>query len=257
MSQRTRAELRTLLLDAGADLIDRDGIGLELAEITYASVFDYLEQTDGLRVTRASVHKRIWPSQRDFQLEVVAEAVRRWDVGTDVPDLQGMVGDAVHELGEATSISDLLDHLCKIVGVEALAGWSDARSWRMFNALWTVFEATPVQERTDLVDFAEQVRETYRTSLRRDREDWQGFVEAAGMTLRPESDDPTMMFSMLSSGLLEGAYLTRYLWEDDEGGTPADGWSPFAIGLRAFAAATIDDGADRGGIDERGAPGDG
>ncbi len=234
-----------LLLDAGADLIDRDGIGLELAEITYASVFDYLELTEGVRITRASVHNRIWPSQRDFQLEVVAEAVRRWDVGTDVPDLQTLVGDAIVELGAAATIAELLDHLSKIVGTEALAGWSVARSWRMFNALWTVFEATPVHERADLADFAEQVRETYRASLRRDREHWQDFVETTGMTLRREVDDPTMMFSMLSSGLLEGAYLTRYLWDDDEGGTPSDGWSPFAIGLRAFASAAIDDGERR------------
>ena len=245
MSQRSRAELRELLLDAGAELIDRDGIGLELQEITYASVFDYLEQTEGVRVTRASVHKRIWPSQRDFQLEVIAEAVRRWDVGTDVPDLQVLVGDAVEHLGEATSISDLLDHLCKQVGSVALAGWSTARSWRMFNALWTVFEATPVQEREDLTDFADSVRETYRASLRRDREHWQSFVESAGLPLRGEVDDPTMMFSQLSSGLLEGAYLLRFLWDDDlDEPTDTDRWSPFAIGLRAFAAAAIDEGAD-------------
>ncbi len=243
MSQRTRTELRSLLLDAGAALIERDGIGLELAEITYAEVFEFLEATTGIRVTRASVHNRIWPSQRDFQLEVVAEAVRRWDVGDDVPELRTLVGDAVDTLGDAVSISDLLDHLCQNVGLVALSGWSTARSWRMFNALWTVFEATPVHERADLTDFGDSVRETYRASLRRDREHWQDFVDQTGLTLRDEVDDPTMMFSMLSSGLLEGAYLLRFLWDDDaDEPSDTDRWTPFAIGLRAFAAATVDEG---------------
>lgn len=257
MSQRSRAELRDLLLDAGAALIERDGIGLELAEITYGSVFDHLETTQGVRVTRASVHKRIWPSQRAFQLEVLAEAVRRWDGGDDEPDVPSMLLDALADpeagepIGDGT-IEGLLDHLCKTVGIAALEGFSAARSWRMFNALWSLFEATPVHERDDLADFAAQVRDTYRGSLERDRASWQAFVDDHGLPVSTEVEDPAMAFSMMSSALLDGAYLTRFLWPDgDRDLTEAsDGWTPFAVGLRGLADGAVDTGPDSGGPDD-------
>lgn len=74
--RRTREETRQLVLDAAVDLVRKDGLGAEPTTITYQKVFDHLQQTTGIRVTRASVHERIWENQEDFQFEVLLNVSR-------------------------------------------------------------------------------------------------------------------------------------------------------------------------------------
>ncbi|MEL6981250.1 MAG: hypothetical protein AAFO29_02380, partial [Actinomycetota bacterium] len=67
--------LRELVLQAGLDVVAEDGVELGPDSISYAKVFAYLEAEYGVRVTRASVHERIWPSHDDFRRDVLAAAV--------------------------------------------------------------------------------------------------------------------------------------------------------------------------------------
>lgn len=72
--RRSREELRELVLEAALDLIRLEGLGAEPTTISYQRVFEHLEATTGVRVTRASVHERIWDSQDHFQHEVLLRA---------------------------------------------------------------------------------------------------------------------------------------------------------------------------------------
>lgn len=63
--------LKEQLLEAGLDLLDRDGLAYHLRNLTYAQVFAHLEAERGIRVTRASVHERIWENQDAFRLDAV------------------------------------------------------------------------------------------------------------------------------------------------------------------------------------------
>jgi len=72
--RRTREETRQMVVEAALDLIRLEGLGAEPTTISYQRVFDHLEATTGARVTRASVHERIWDSQEDFQHEVLLRA---------------------------------------------------------------------------------------------------------------------------------------------------------------------------------------
>ncbi len=76
--RRKRAELKQLVLEAGLEVLIEEGLDIGVGHITYSKVFDHLEATKGVRVTRGSVHERIWDSQRDFQLDVVRN-VAKWD----------------------------------------------------------------------------------------------------------------------------------------------------------------------------------
>lgn len=69
--------LQERMITAGLEILDRDGLGLGVESITYARVLDHLQTTRGVRVTRASIHKRIWASHDDFRREVLALAVDR------------------------------------------------------------------------------------------------------------------------------------------------------------------------------------
>jgi hypothetical protein len=72
--RRSREDLRELVLGAALDLIRNEGLGAEPTTVSYQRVFDHLEKTNGVRVTRASVHERIWESQDHFQHDVLLRA---------------------------------------------------------------------------------------------------------------------------------------------------------------------------------------
>jgi hypothetical protein len=73
----TRGELRELLLSTGVELLLSDGLRVGTDHITLARVFEQVRRTTGRRITRGSVYERIWPSQEDFQADVIRAAIER------------------------------------------------------------------------------------------------------------------------------------------------------------------------------------
>ena len=96
-ARRTRDETRRLVLEAAVDLVRRDGLGAEPTTITYQKVFDHLEETKGVRITRASVHERIWENQREFQFDVILAAN---DTATGVTEAHEIAPAALAETAE-------------------------------------------------------------------------------------------------------------------------------------------------------------
>lgn len=75
--RRSRSELREMMLAAGTEVLFEIEPTLGFERLTYTAVFEHLLEHRGQKVTIGSVHERIWPSQRDFQLDVIAAALRR------------------------------------------------------------------------------------------------------------------------------------------------------------------------------------
>lgn len=75
-TRRTRAELHDMMLAAGKHVLFEIEPTLGFEQLTYSAVFQHLAVEYGQKVTIGSVHERIWKSQRDFQLAVVADALR-------------------------------------------------------------------------------------------------------------------------------------------------------------------------------------
>lgn len=73
--RRTREELRDLILDAGRDVLLSEGLGSGAEHLTFKRVLAHVEATQGIRVTNASVIRRIWDNQNEFQLEVIRSIV--------------------------------------------------------------------------------------------------------------------------------------------------------------------------------------
>jgi hypothetical protein len=71
-----RNVLRQHMLDAGMAVLLEKGLGHGAEHITYSRVFERIERQSGVTVARAQVHRRIWASQNDFQLAVLAAVVR-------------------------------------------------------------------------------------------------------------------------------------------------------------------------------------
>ncbi len=69
--RRSRAELKELMLATGLEVLGQRDAPAGHDTLTYKAVFDRLADEHGIRVTHASVHERIWPTQRAFQLDVL------------------------------------------------------------------------------------------------------------------------------------------------------------------------------------------
>ncbi|NNF55988.1 MAG: hypothetical protein HKN03_16300 [Acidimicrobiales bacterium] len=69
-----RSRLRAVMLEAGRCWMIENGFGHGAEHVTYARVFERIRSTTGVSINRAQVHGRIWPSQNDFQIDVVSAA---------------------------------------------------------------------------------------------------------------------------------------------------------------------------------------
>lgn len=105
------------MLDAGADVLRRDGISVGASTFRYADAFELLAQR-GIKVTRGSVHERIWSSQEAWQLDVISETIRRIETirrrvvaDTVAEHVGGLPNDSVaerrHVLAEACRVGSL------------------------------------------------------------------------------------------------------------------------------------------------------
>ncbi len=91
------SSLRDLVLRAGVDVLERDGLLLAAQSIGYAQVFAHLEERTGIRVTRASVHERIWASHADFRRDALATAITKLNsvaIGSRAAEVREFVLDA-------------------------------------------------------------------------------------------------------------------------------------------------------------------
>jgi hypothetical protein len=132
-----RAELRSLLLGAGRELLLADGLPCGIDQITLARVFAHVQETSGRRVTAASVYDRLWASQLDYQWDVLAttiEGASPIDHQTSAR-LRAVVraADLTTEAGRAAGFVDLAR---AVVDEHVRAVESDARS-RLIAAVMT------------------------------------------------------------------------------------------------------------------------
>ena len=76
-TRRSRAELRKIVLDAGQDLLLSEGLGSGAEHLSFKRVLSYVEATQGIRITNASIIGRVWENQEEFQVDVVRAIVEK------------------------------------------------------------------------------------------------------------------------------------------------------------------------------------
>jgi len=68
--------LRATLVEEGRAILLAEGLEAGSRNLTFKRVFDRVEAKSGLRITNASVIKRIWENQADFQADVLVTIAR-------------------------------------------------------------------------------------------------------------------------------------------------------------------------------------
>ncbi|MFW2381258.1 MAG: hypothetical protein ACN4GZ_05820 [Acidimicrobiales bacterium] len=117
-AERTRLQryqLRTLVLDAGAELLHEEGLGAKTAPLGYAEAFRWLAEHRSLTVSRAQVHRRIWNSLEEYREEVMANMVRYGWPGEVLEATVTEVDKAIDELDLADKDAEArLNLLCDL-----------------------------------------------------------------------------------------------------------------------------------------------
>lgn len=73
--RRSKEELRSIVLASALEVLRREGLGTGVEHLTFKKVLDNLETTKGIRITNASLIRRVWEDQETFQLDVVRTIV--------------------------------------------------------------------------------------------------------------------------------------------------------------------------------------
>ncbi len=231
-------------MEAGLEVLERDGLGLRGDSITYARVFQYLETEHGVRITRGSVHKRIWASLDEFRAEVLTTAARDALPGEDGLGMHAAIVDVL-----AAVVVPGVDHdqrvraFCRIAGHSLLTAHLRSNEYRRFQAIKTAARVGPDDDAT--ARLRSIVREK-ADGNRSDRVDRFRFVfRALGLQARSslavDEDTAIDLFLTVIQLLVTGAHLDHHggfttMASEVATGLPADDdhpWTYFGFGFLA------------------------
>jgi hypothetical protein len=252
--RRPRSELRELILQAGYEVLLAEGLGLGTEGLTYKRVFEHLDRTRGIRVTRGSVHERIWDSQREFQLDVLARAAR-WDSTFSMARTADAIADVLAGVDLATTDARF-QALKEAVRIGARVNLEASES----DNLWEIWEgvAAIISIQRELDYGVDRVRNEIAASYEETTEMLIAFfdtmIETLGLAVRPSlgltHDDAVRKFAMISNALSQGSSLRRRHEAEYRGefmlptgpDREMEVWDLFSLGLWALSLFFFENG---------------
>lgn len=137
--RHSREELRELLLEKGQTILREEGLGTGAEVLTFKRVFDRIENDTGIRLTNASVIRRMWENQADFQADVLVAIAQDENeeefsrtVGAVAPILV-TVDLTTHETRERA-----LRELCRVGGAANVRAVRESSYWPLSIAVWAL-----------------------------------------------------------------------------------------------------------------------
>jgi hypothetical protein len=169
--RQSREELRDLLLQAGGSILREEGLGTEAGTITFKKVFDRVEEETGIRLTNASVIRRVWRNQAEFQADVLVAIVLEGNPD-EIDRTVGAVAPILADVDRSTpeSRQRALRELCRVGGAANLEVMRRSGNWPMWAGIWALANSSePFDYRKDLRDalasgyaaFNERIEEAY------------------------------------------------------------------------------------------------
>ena len=245
--RRSREELRELLVGAGVDLLIEEGLGSGAGHLTFKRVFEWLEQTTGVRVTNASVIGRIWENQSEYQTDVLV-AIASTD-GSDVVDA------AFQALRPALAGFDrrtiegrcgALRELARVGGAAHMEVLTNSRRWQRWVGVWALVMASGDAERTTTDPVAEALRRGYEIVTRRVEAAYARMLSSFGFRLR----DPFTLrqLTVATGALAEGCAMrdgvdpdrTRRIMRATGPGGEKEEWTLFSVGVEALLRTFVE-----------------
>jgi hypothetical protein len=239
-----RGELHDLLLKAGREVVQQEGIETAPNNLTFKHVFERVESMTGRHVTNASVIRRLWENQADFQADVLV-AIAQDEERPEVDLTLQAVSAVLKEVDLTTVESRLyaLQDLCRVGGAASSGAIARSPSWSLWISVVTFATTTSNLEQRKRI--AAALTEGYESVT----EFWEGIygwlIEFLGFRMREPKT--IRQFTIAVIALTEGCSLREHI----DGGieklilpTGRNGedqeWTLFGASLEALAHRFIE-----------------
>jgi len=137
--RRSSEQIRTLLVEAGLKIVAEDGLANGADHLTFKRVFDYLEQSEQIRLTHASVIRRVFDSQEDYQTAVLKVIATR-----GAEDLTSAATSIVQEIILQADLSTpefrraCLTEVVRVSGNTASEVLRTSPMWKAWIGVWAL-----------------------------------------------------------------------------------------------------------------------
>jgi hypothetical protein len=237
--RRSREDLRSLLLEAAQAILLEEGLGVGTDALTFKRVFDRVEKDTGVRLTNASVIRRVWDSQADYHTDVLVDIAA--DEGTAETDrtieaLAPLLGSL--DVSTPDQRLTALNEVCRLGGAANVQALRGSHNWSLWIGVWALATAGDPTEQKKRIQLA--LLEGYASVTETYEEIYGQLASLLGLRLRAPLT--IRQFTVATGALAEGCTLRNRVDVDMDGivlPTGPDGedqeWTLFGLGLEALA----------------------
>jgi hypothetical protein len=242
--KQSRDALRSLLLETGRTVLIEDGLGTRADTLTFKRVFERVEQDTGVRLSNASIIKRVWENQADYQADVLASVAAEEGLGSFVRTVRALL-PLVEGLDVSTPEArhHSLREVCRVGGAANILTLLESPNWSLWIAVWSLATTDPPNGSQRPDHYHKRIRaallEGYDGFTSRWEDAYRALAAFLGMRVRAP-----LTFAQPSvavGALAEGCSLRHRVDERMEGirrptgpGGEDQEWTLFAIGLEAI-----------------------
>jgi len=237
-AKQTREELRATLLEAGREILFEEGFEAGSGNLTFKRVFERVEMKTGLRVTNASVIRRVWENLADYQADVlvtIAHDEGRPETDLTIAAVASVLGGI--DLSTVESRARALQEVCRVGGAASSSAIANSSSLSLWISVVAIATSTAVPDERRRIQAA--LLEGYDTVSKFWEETYAGLAEVLGVRIRPSWT--MQQFVMAVTALNEGCSLRERINGNIERITRPTGpngedqeWTLFGAGLEAL-----------------------
>jgi hypothetical protein len=138
-TRHSREELHALLLSTGCSLLREEGLGTGVETLTFKRVFDRIEKDQGLRLTNASVIRRVWHNQAEFQADVLS-CIAQSENEEEYDRTVAVVAPVLASLDPTSEESRraTLRELCRLGADANMQVMRESNNWPLWIGAWGV-----------------------------------------------------------------------------------------------------------------------
>jgi hypothetical protein len=202
--RRSGEQIRSLLVDAGLAIVAQDGLANGAEHLTFKRVFDHLERTEQIRLTHASVIRRVFDSQEDYQTAVLKVIATR-----GAEDLTTAATSIVQEIIMKADLSTpelrraCLQEVVRVAGNTASETLRTSPMWRAWIGVWAL--SASGNKSTASEEIRDALSSTYEQIDQSALDFYSQALEIFGLKLRPGIS--VQSFTVAASSIIEGCSL--------------------------------------------------
>lgn len=239
-----REQLRTLMLQTGRDLLVEEGLGTAVETLGFKRIFARIQEETGLRLSNASVIRRVWENQADYQADVLAIVAADEGLGEFERTFEALLPlfEAI-DLSSPEARDRSLVEVCRVGGAANIFALLESSNWSLWIAVWALATADNPRVDAGQPGYQQRVRDALMAGYNNVTQLWEDSYQAlaALLGMRVRAPLTVRQFTVAVGALAEGCALRQRIDGQMEGilrPTGPDGtdqeWTLFGMGLEAL-----------------------